>query len=98
MRSALVLLNRLPLPRGQRRCRRSCGCGHPLGLGRDEVLELTPIQEDASALGALVDMDAVALEGAHGTVALGADEIAHAEILRHGRDSSNSVARDRRTL
>jgi hypothetical protein len=39
-----------------------------------QVLELAEVEEDAAALVALLDVDAVAVVGAHGAPALGADE------------------------
>src|SRR5215216_3178835 len=47
----------------------------PALLGVDQALQLAPVQEDAAALGALVDGDAAALVGAHAALALGADEV-----------------------
>src|SRR4029453_219547 len=47
----------------------------PALLGVDQALQLAPVQEDAAALGALVDGDAAALVGAHTALALGADEV-----------------------
>jgi hypothetical protein len=44
-------------------------------LGGHELLQLAAVQEEALALGALVDEDAVALVRAHQVVALGAKEI-----------------------
>lgn len=54
--------------------------GHAVGpgvLAIDEALELTSVEEDAATLGALVDMDAAALVGAHVAVAFGAGECGH---------------------
>jgi len=47
----------------------------PALLGVDQALELAPVQEDAAAVGALVDGDAAALVGAHVALALGTDEV-----------------------
>ena len=43
-------------------------------LGVDEPVQLAPVEEDAAAVGALVDVDAVALVGAHGSVTLRAGQ------------------------
>jgi hypothetical protein len=44
-------------------------------LGADQPLELTAVEEDAVADGALVDRDAVALLGAHLAAALETDQV-----------------------
>src|SRR4051812_32062643 len=44
-------------------------------LGVDEPVELTAVEEDAPAVGALVDVDAVALVGAHRAVAFGTAQL-----------------------
>src|SRR5829696_4641135 len=47
----------------------------PALLGVDQALELAPVEEDAAAVGALVDGDAAALVGPHEPLALRADQI-----------------------
>ena len=69
----------------------------PALLGVDQVLQLAPVQEDAAAVGALVDADAAALVGAHEALALGADEVGcHWDRLLAGRGSSLGRAGDHR--
>src|SRR5829696_1145832 len=47
----------------------------PAVLGVDQALELAPVEEDAAAVGALVDGDAAALVGPHEPLALRADQL-----------------------
>ena len=63
--------------------------GGPGVLSVDEALKLAAVEEDAATLGALVDGDATSLLGAHGAMALGADEIAHISTLREAMGIRN---------
>ena len=83
--------------RGRRRCtcrrsrcsRRGVGCV-PGVLGVHQPLELAAVEEDPAALGALVDVDAVALVGAHRAVALGTGRLHVGKTSARPRRSSAS--------
>lgn len=56
--------------------------GLPFRFGCRQVLQLALIQEDAATFGALLNVHAIPLVGAHRSVTLGADQLSHVSMVR----------------